>query len=70
MQVLNASSLYKFSINVLICDTDMENHIYMKTMITDQYEPAYQYQQARKPRSYASPKLCSPTYSLTDRGKV
>ena len=31
-------------------------------------------QQARKPRSYASPKLCPPTHSLThlltDRGKV
>ena len=27
-------------------------------------------QQARKPRSYASPKLCPPTYLLTHRGKV
>ena len=26
--------------------------------------------QARKPRSYASPKLCRLTYPLTDRGKV
>ena len=27
-------------------------------------------EKARKPRSYASPKLCRPTYWLTDRGKV
>ena len=30
----------------------------------------HRFKQARKPRSYASPKLCPLTHSLTDRGKV